>query len=936
MRVSIIKKLQSFLYILCISACSITLNAQIIKGKVTDSNTGEPLTGATVKLEGTKYATLVKLDGTYSFTKIAAGTYTVTISYAGYKKSTGETAVTVGADEIKIVSVALEPKATEMESVTITSNGAGGDRGARRLEKLADPVLNVLSAKTIQLLPDITVANALQRVSGVTIEKSSSGEGRYPIIRGMEKRYINTLVNGIKIPSPDNKNRFIPLDLFPSELLERLEVSKSLTPSMEGDAIGGTINLVMKDAPADKLLQANFSTGYNNIFGRQVYNKFDNSTMNKQSPSQINGNTYAAQPSNFSVAHLNYNNNKAYPVNSTWGLSIGNRFGKDKKLGVLFSGSYQNQYKGVTSTIFKPNAQPNLNNIPQFVNLVYREYSEHIQRLGLTAKIDYKLNNRNKLSLTSTCVKLNNFQARVDNDTTALNFLVSDANRSTWQYQSIFNSTLQGNHQLSTSAKIDWSLVYSMANNNIPDQSTFSHQYQVVIDPATGRYKKTGEDIVGGMTRTWIKNNDKDYAAYLNFTKQAKLFTKVLEIKLGGLVREKNRDNFYNSYSLNPLLPATGSQIQKFTTINNVAFTFKGANALPGLNGNNYTFKEDIITGYLQAKWSLSPKLEILGGARIENTRQQYNTELGPEVDYRSGTITYSDILPSAQLKYKLNNNQTIRAAYYKALARPQFAEMIPFGNDNFEVFKEKGNPVGLEHTTADNFDLRYEFFPGKADQILVGVFYKTIQNPIEITASKVGVTETNLIPKNISDATNYGFEAVFTKYFGSFGVSANYTYTQSKVTNDSMLVSYRNAAGVPTSKYVSETRPLQGQANHIGNISLIYKNPKNGFDAQLAFVYTGERIYLLSPYAGLHYWQQPSNQLDFSFEKRIIKKFTFYGKINNILNTPSVGSLHLPYNTYLNSGGAPISLQTDPGKTIIVQKDYYKTSFLFGFRYKF
>ncbi|MGG2309856.1 TonB-dependent receptor plug domain-containing protein, partial [Salmonella enterica] len=92
---------------------------------------------------------------------------------------------------------------------------------------IADPIINVLSAKTIQLLPDITVANALQRVSGVTIEKGSTGEGRYPIIRGMEKRYINTLINGIKIPSPDNKNRFIPLDLFPSDLLERLEVSKT-------------------------------------------------------------------------------------------------------------------------------------------------------------------------------------------------------------------------------------------------------------------------------------------------------------------------------------------------------------------------------------------------------------------------------------------------------------------------------------------------------------------------------------------------------------------------------------------------------------------------------------------------------------------------------------------------------------------------------------
>ena len=257
------------------------------------------MVGATVNLEGTKYTTLVKLDGTFSFTKILPGTYNVAIQYSGYKKADA-TSVTVTANEIKNISFSLAPLATELESVTISAGAAGTDRNARRLEKIADPILNVLSAKTLQLLPDITVANAIQRVSGVTIERSGSGEARYPIIRGMEKRYINTLVNGIKIPSPDNKNRFIPLDLFPSELLERLEVSKSLTPSMEGDAIGGTINLVMKDAPQTKLFQVNFALGYNSILNQQTYQKFDKTSINKLSPAETNGTTYVSTPKDFS------------------------------------------------------------------------------------------------------------------------------------------------------------------------------------------------------------------------------------------------------------------------------------------------------------------------------------------------------------------------------------------------------------------------------------------------------------------------------------------------------------------------------------------------------------------------------------------------------------------------------------------------------------
>ena len=124
-------------------------------------------------------------------------------------------------------------------------------------------VVNVMSAKAIELSPDITVANVIQRMSGVTIERNSSGEGQYAILRGMDKRYNYTLVNGVKIPSPDNKNRFVPLDIFPSEMLDRLEVTKSLTANLEGDGIGGAVNLVMKDAPSERQFTVNLSTGYN-------------------------------------------------------------------------------------------------------------------------------------------------------------------------------------------------------------------------------------------------------------------------------------------------------------------------------------------------------------------------------------------------------------------------------------------------------------------------------------------------------------------------------------------------------------------------------------------------------------------------------------------------------------------------------------------------
>jgi TonB-dependent receptor len=436
------------------------------------------------------------------------------------------------------------------------------------------------------------------------------------------------------------------------------------------------------------------------------------------------------------------------------------------------------------------------------------------------------------------------------------------------------------------------------------------------------------------MTRNWEHNTDKDWTGYLNVTKQAKLLQRPLEVKVGGMARDKQRDNFYNAYSLGPLLPS-GSTTQVFTDINPAQFTFKSGNDQPALNGLNYTFTEDIYAGYVQGKWRLLDKLELLGGVRAEHTMQKYSTQLTPDNPGRSGKIWYTDWLPSGQAKYDLTAFQSLRLSYYRALARPQFAELIPDGPDNFETFKQVGNPY-VRHTLSDNLDLRYELFTGKADQVLLGAFYKHIQDPIEYTAYKSGVTAQQLRPENIGNATNYGLEAVFTKFFGAFGVSANYTYTHSRVTTDSMLYTFRNDQGIPSSKYVKETRPLQGQSNHFGNVSLLYKSAKLGIDLQVAFTYTGERVSLVSPYAGLHYWQQPYAGLDASFEKRILRKFSFYGKLTNLTNTPTTSSLHIPYKTYIAaSGSRPLSIQSDPAHKLFVQKDFVRSSFLFGFRYK-
>ena len=277
-------------------------NAMNLKGKIKDAKTGEEIIGASVvvKEEPSKGA-VTGLDGSFSIS-VNRPTFTIICTYVGYK--TYERKVTSKDVDIEI------PLASDdilLGEVTVVATNPGRtEAGARAIERKSMNVVNVMSAKAIELSPDITVANVIQRMSGVTIERNSSGEGQYAILRGMDKRYNYTLINGVKIPSPDNKNRFVPLDIFPSEMLDRLEVTKSLTANMEGDGIGGAVNLVMKDAPTERQFTASISTGYNAMYFDRDFQSFDHGAIVKDSPYERMGKPeyFRVTPSDFNYDNL--------------------------------------------------------------------------------------------------------------------------------------------------------------------------------------------------------------------------------------------------------------------------------------------------------------------------------------------------------------------------------------------------------------------------------------------------------------------------------------------------------------------------------------------------------------------------------------------------------------------------------------------------------
>ncbi|QEM03194.1 TonB-dependent receptor plug domain-containing protein [Mucilaginibacter rubeus] len=930
-----------FLFSICL-LFSVSANAQTIRGKVTDTKTGEPLTGATVHLtqDGVSKFVAVNLNGAYSFKNLKNGPYKIQVNYVGYGPSKVREGNITSANEVITVNVALQDADMQMTEIQVKAQtNKESDGAVRSIEKNAPMVINVLSANAIKLLPDVTVANALQRVSGVTIQRSASGEGRYAIIRGMDQRYNSTLVNGIKIPSPDAQYRFVPMDIFPSEMLERLEVIKALTPSMEGDAIGGVMNLVMKSAPSQFTFSANVSGGFSTLFSSSRPFVGFIASPNSKSPAAINGNSYAATYADFSNKALTSDKNISTPFSSTAGITIGDRF-LNKKLGVIVSASYQNIYRGSNSKQLTPNAQPSaipLPNSPQFSDAYDRTYSTQTERVGIHNKIDYAINDKNKISLYNLYIHQSEFESRFTSDTlglglnsTGLSKQITISNRSMLTKQNIYNSTLHGDHWLGNEWRLNWDGVYSEATRHQPDRTEFFYDANKTLNNSGAVTAEVDNNTQ--LDHHWENNRDKDISGYTNLIYTPKIAGKDVEFSAGGLYRHKVRDADYITYSL------TGGKSTLFNNnFNAIPFAFKSAADGIGSNNpdlqNNYHVTENDNAEYLQVKFDLLPKLQVLGGVRIENTDLTYNTQSPETVTQRSGNIKYTDVLPSIHLRYQLTDNQNIRASYFAAISRPGFGEQVPYKVTG-EYYDQVGNPY-LKHITADNYDVRYEFFPGGADQLLLGSFYKKIYNPIEYFVVRNGGPSDQVIkPQNDEgNATNYGFEALATKFFGVIGFSINYTYTHSRITTNKLLYSNDPTLGLQQTN-VNQTRPLQGQADHVGNASVLYKSAKLGLDMQLTFVYTGERLAQVSPYYNLDFYQHAYNQLDFSFEKIIAKRFSFYGKVNNITNAASKIYLKYPHGSLDAKQQEFLGKQDIAGQTL-VQSDYYKTLFLGGFRYK-
>ncbi|QKG53545.1 TonB-dependent receptor domain-containing protein [Hymenobacter sp. BRD67] len=663
----------------------------------------------------------------------------------------------------------------------------------------------------------------------------------------------------------------------------------------------------MKDAPDTTLFRATASIGYSQVFLDRKFESFSQADIQAQSPSGRNGDQYVATEADFSRSNLKVVPKQAPPTYLA-GLTFGHRY-LHNRLGLLVALNTQNQYYGsdgqFNTVATDPQNKPYL-----VVTEAPRHFSIHQVNSGLVTHLDFTVNERNKLSFDNLLLRSTYTQTQTAIDTSLTDQrrgpgtgTINTITRTFATQQILENAKLSGRHELASRLLFDWAGVVSVATSSTPDDANLDTDF--LLSPTADHRIVRTPDYVNSITRYWQHNRDRDYSGLANLAYQTTLLDHALELKAGGLYRSKDRYNMLDEYDLKGAQNADGTK-QVFTGIDNSHFVVYTPLGTAAADAANYTAFEKIAAGYVQAKWELGP-LQVLTGVRIENTQQGFHTRQISTVSTlpTDVAVSYQDLLPSVNLKYGLSERQNLRFSYFSSINRPNYYELVPFNDPRTGTV---GNPL-LRRATADNLDLRYEIYPTAEDFFTVGVFYKRIVDAIELKYAGFGGGQLFRKPQNnASPVTNAGFEATFTKYVQHFGLSGNYTYTHSVLTDSKVF----NDPTTGTSYLVAQTRPLQSQADHIVNLSLLFRDKATGFYTQLSYQYTG-RILQLVDY-NFDYYQQPLSSLALSVDKDITRHFTAFAKLNNLLNTKTTYTVN----------------QSD----LILQQDAYKATYLLGVRY--
>jgi len=837
---------------------SIFSQTGIISGSVVDESSGSSLPGVNVTLKELKKTLTSDSDGKFIFRNIPVGIYELEFRFTGYEtKAVSE--VNVIANETTSINASLNSQKNVLDEVVITRTKAKTESVKSLLiaQKNSANVSDGISAETIKRTPDKNTSDVLKRISGASIQ-----DNRFVIVRGLNDRYNAAFLNGAPLPSSESDRKAFSFDIFPSNMLDNLIITKTASPDLPGDFAGGVVQINTKSVPDKDFQTISIGTGYNTITTGKTQKTykgsgtdwlgFDNGT--RALPSTI--------PNTEVFSTLGYQErvevaksfesdwnikNSTFAPNYSFQYSIGHHFDiKDKTLGIMFSVS--NNKSNNFNTALR-NDYDNPEGIPAVLLKTYndRNYSEQVLTAAL-ANFSLKFNDNHSLSFKNI-LSLNSTDLVVErsglNDVADVRLTVADVR---WFTSSkIYSGQLNGEHYFSKpKIKLNWTGFYSDIKRDIPN---LRRNIYTIADPDSTDPAQTtpiaviannngGPDYGGGMF--WAENKEFITGGKIDISRKFSIGEKLNnEIKIGAFSQYRERNFFARQLQYNTLTQPSGTLFDTDLLELPNATIFNVANMGPqpsGLNGftlfdftkftDTYFATSKLHAGYLMLD-NRYKKFRLIWGVRFESFTQTLDAR-ETEVGYLALNKKQNDVLPSVNLIYAITSKQNLRISYSKTLNRPEYRELAPFGFYDFTTqFFTQGNP-NLKIATVKNFDLRYEFYPGKGQLLSVSYFRKNFTNPIEL---KLGINNKTVTYENADSAVNSGIELEFRTLLSSIFKNENTTvfdditlFANTAIIKSVVDITSFNTANTDTSV------PLQGQSPFVVNVGLQYLNKENGW----------------------------------------------------------------------------------------------------------
>lgn len=872
------------LFLILMSGFAWTANAGVVKGAIKGRQNDEPLVGATVIVSASGKGATADMNGIYEL-ELPAGTYTMTARYIGYKTVVEESVVVPDVGEINI-DFLMEGDSQTLGEVSVIAVARRNTEAAQVQEQKRSPVIQTgVSAQQIARTQDKDASEVIRRVPGVSII-----DEKFVMVRGLSQRYNNVWLNGGAVPSSEADSRAFSFDILPSSQLDNMVVVKSPAPEYPADFTGGFILINTKQLPENDGFNISVGVGVND---RTHFRSFAASRGGGMDWLGF-GSGHRSLSGGMSAALRAYagyegGTNPRLDVlgnglNNDWTLrtkhpasdlklnmSYNHTWKRDggQTYGLLAALNYSNTYKtqlDMENSLYGPYDTSNDKPVP-LRKATDNQFSNDI-RIGAMLNLSLRpKDNRHYFEWKNIFNQIakNRYAER-----TGFNAQPDNINDMEYYYsaRTTYNTQLTGRHALADN-RIDWNVGYAYANRNLPDRRLIERTDRT--EHRMGIYR---------ISREFTRLDEHIVSAGGNYRKDFHFGSFEPTLKAGAYGEFRTRSyrarEFQYGWQPNNTLPEDflfSNDVPKEVLVDSnygpdKLYLYEEVNFL-----NNYEGDQTLLAGYVGINLPAGA-FNIYAGARYEYNRQvlRMNTRQFEE-SLQSTPYDNSDIFPSANVTYKLNDRHQLRAAYGRSVNRPEFRELSTSVYYDFELGSSVMGNSDLKPAYIDNFDLRYEWYPSAGEQVSVAFFYKHFRNPIEWTYTVAGGTDLIYSFTNARGANNFGIEIDIRKnldFIGlkDFSFSFNGAWIKSKVqfapgTNDI-------------------DRPMQGQSPYLINTGIFYNDTERGWSAAVLYNRVGKRIIGVGNRYGTgadgslrnipNSYEMPRNSIDLSVGKKIGK----------------------------------------------------------------